>query len=52
MDLSMPLKSGKECLSEIRSSNKYSNIPVVMLATNRRPNRYGVLQGKRCPKLF
>ena len=33
MDLNMPLKSGKECLAEIKSSKKFSEIPVVMLST-------------------
>ena len=33
MDLNMPLKSGKECLIELKSSAKYSKIPIVMLST-------------------
>lgn len=33
MDLSMPLKLGKECLVEIKSSDRYSKIPVVLLST-------------------
>ena len=32
MDLNMPLKLGKECLTEIRSSTRYSKIPVVILS--------------------
>ncbi len=33
MDLNMPLKSGKECLVEIKTSEKYSKIPVIILST-------------------
>lgn len=34
LDLNMPLKCGKDCLSEIRSEKKFSNIPVVMISTS------------------
>jgi CheY-like chemotaxis protein len=33
LDLNMPLKSGFECLSEIRETNKLKNIPVVIFST-------------------
>ncbi|CAN5812148.1 response regulator [soil metagenome] len=33
MDLNMPLKSGKECLIELKSSARYSKIPIVILST-------------------
>jgi CheY-like chemotaxis protein len=34
LDLNMPLKSGKECLEEIRANDKFDNVPVVILSTS------------------
>jgi CheY-like chemotaxis protein len=34
LDLNMPLMSGKECLSYIRSVEKHSSIPVVIFSTS------------------
>lgn len=33
MDINMPVMGGKECLQLLKSSEKYSEIPVVMLST-------------------
>ena len=33
MDLSLPAKLGKECLTEIKSSAYYSKVPVVLLSS-------------------
>lgn len=37
LDLNMPKKDGIECLSEIRSSSKLKNIPVVIFSTSTNP---------------
>ena len=34
LDLNMPLKNGFECLAEIKSINKYKNIPVIIFSTS------------------
>lgn len=34
LDMNMPIKNGLECLSEIRSSEHYKEIPVVILSTS------------------
>ena len=34
LDLNMPLKNGFECLKQIKESNKYKNIPVVVYSTS------------------
>jgi CheY-like chemotaxis protein len=33
MDINMPIMGGKECLQFLKSSEKYSKIPIVMLST-------------------
>lgn len=35
LDLNMPRKNGMECLSEIRSTDKLKDIPVVIFSTSR-----------------
>jgi CheY-like chemotaxis protein len=35
LDLNMPLKSGAECLEEIRLQEKFNAIPVVILSTSK-----------------
>jgi CheY-like chemotaxis protein len=35
LDLNMPNKNGIECLSEIRSHNEFSHLPVVVLSTSK-----------------
>ena len=34
LDMNMPVKNGLECLSEIRNSDQYKHIPVIMLSTS------------------
>ena len=34
LDLNMPKKSGKECLTEIRSEYRFNNVPVVIYTTS------------------
>ncbi|MGI8635688.1 MAG: response regulator [Segetibacter sp.] len=34
LDLNMPMKSGKECLLEIRKIKKFDNVPVIILSTS------------------
>jgi CheY-like chemotaxis protein len=34
LDLNMPLKTGKECLKEIRKENKYNSTTIVILSTS------------------
>ncbi|MBS1684231.1 MAG: response regulator [Bacteroidetes bacterium] len=34
LDMNMPIKNGKECLSEIRSSQQLSAIPVIIYSTS------------------
>ena len=34
LDLNMPKKNGKECLNEIRSTTKLSQIPVIIISTS------------------
>jgi CheY-like chemotaxis protein len=34
LDINMPFKNGKECLQEIRSNPKLSEVPVVMFSTS------------------
>src|SRR5438270_13790796 len=34
LDLNMPIKTGKECLREIRSNTTYDHIPVIILSTS------------------
>jgi CheY-like chemotaxis protein len=34
LDINMPLKSGKECLAEIRKEEKFTNTPVIMISTS------------------
>ncbi|MES2649256.1 MAG: response regulator [Bacteroidota bacterium] len=36
LDLNMPLKSGKECLYEIKQDPAYAKVPVVILTTSKR----------------
>ncbi len=38
MDLSMPIKDGFECMSEIRYSDALRHLPVVILSTHTNPN--------------
>lgn len=41
LDLSMPRKTGFECLSEIKEDKKLKNLPVIMLSTSfPRDNKY------------
>lgn len=35
LDISMPCKSGTECLREIRANKKYDNIPIIMYTSFR-----------------
>jgi CheY-like chemotaxis protein len=37
LDLNMPLKSGHECLQEIRNNQSLSTIPVIIYSTSRSP---------------
>ncbi|HEY0743529.1 MAG TPA: response regulator [Chryseosolibacter sp.] len=37
LDLNMPRKNGKECLTEIRANKKLSNIPVIVYTTSLNP---------------
>ena len=37
LDLNMPRKSGKECLREIRSSNRYRSMRIVIYSTSINP---------------
>jgi CheY-like chemotaxis protein len=34
LDINMPLKNGKECLSEIRSDKRFRSTPVIMFSTS------------------
>ena len=34
LDLNMPLKNGFECLSEIKSSREFENVPVIIFSTS------------------
>jgi len=34
LDINMPLKNGKECLADIRSSTNWNHVPVVMFSTS------------------
>ena len=34
LDMNMPVKNGLECLFEIRNSDQYKHIPVIMLSTS------------------
>ncbi len=34
IDLNMPLKTGKECLEEIRTKDEFDNVPIVILSTS------------------
>ncbi|REA55431.1 response regulator [Dyadobacter luteus] len=34
LDMNMPVKNGMECLTEIRNSSSYKDIPVVILSTS------------------
>jgi CheY-like chemotaxis protein len=34
LDVSMPIKNGKQCLQEIRSNNLLNHIPVIMFSTS------------------
>lgn len=34
LDLNMPMKSGKECLVDIRKMKEYDDIPVIILSTS------------------
>lgn len=34
LDLNMPIKGGKECLEEIRSDQKYADLPIVIYSTS------------------
>lgn len=34
LDLNMPRKSGKECLKELKSTEQFKNIPIVILSTS------------------
>ncbi len=38
LDLSMPRKTGFECLSEIKESEKLKNLPVIIFTTSSGPN--------------
>ena len=38
LDLNMPRKNGYECLSDIRNSDKYKDIPVVIFSTTDNPD--------------
>ncbi|HYG04687.1 MAG TPA: response regulator [Chryseosolibacter sp.] len=45
LDLNMPKKNGKECLVEIRSDSKFSNIPVIIYTTSL--NQVDIAETKR-----
>ena len=34
LDLNMPIKSGKECLDEIRSKKEFDKVPITILSTS------------------
>jgi CheY-like chemotaxis protein len=34
LDLNMPLKTGKECLVEIRTKDEFKDVPIVILSTS------------------
>jgi CheY-like chemotaxis protein len=34
LDLNMPVKSGKECIVEIRAKDKFDHVPIVILSTS------------------
>ena len=34
LDLNMPIKSGKECLEEIRAKDEFDDVPIVILSTS------------------
>ena len=34
LDLNMPIKTGKQCLEEIRNKEEFDDVPVVMLSTS------------------
>jgi DNA-binding response OmpR family regulator len=38
LDINMPVKSGKECLKEIRENERYKNLSIVMYSTSDEPN--------------
>jgi len=37
LDLNMPFKSGLECLKEIRASQKFDKLPIVVYTTSKNP---------------
>lgn len=37
MDLNMPIKNGREVLSELRNSSKYKCLPVLIMSTSKAP---------------
>jgi CheY-like chemotaxis protein len=41
LDLNMPMKTGKEFLTEIKSSEKLRHIPVIIYTTSSHPNDVG-----------
>jgi CheY-like chemotaxis protein len=38
LDLNMPRKNGMECLEQIRQTDKYKNIPVIIFSTSSQEN--------------
>ncbi|KAA6436611.1 response regulator [Dyadobacter flavalbus] len=34
LDMNMPVKNGLECLQEVRTSQKFRNVPIVILSTS------------------
>lgn len=38
LDLNMPLKTGFECLKEIRSEERFKNLPIVVFSTSAQPS--------------
>jgi CheY-like chemotaxis protein len=38
LDLNMPSKSGAECLSEIKSHDKFNQIPIIIYSTSANPD--------------
>ena len=37
LDINLPLKSGKECLRELKANQHYKNIPVIILSGSNHP---------------